>query len=106
MTNVAHLSAHNPSLVRQKIRAAHGRPFDNQMMFLMKNAVGFEGKLLPRFLREPEFSIQPACNQAVVELPDRPDPIAGVRDDIEAQRDTDRSVKMDTQPHLTGSIYR
>ena len=105
MTNVAHVSAHNPTLVRQKVRAAHGPAFDHQMMFLMKSAIWFDGKLLPRLLWEPEFSIQPPCNQAVVELPDRPDPIAGVRNDFEALCATDHSVKMNTQPHRTGSIY-
>ncbi len=62
MTNLAHLSAYNPTLMRQKVRAAHGRPFDHQVMFLMKSAVGFDGKLLPRLFWEPEFTIQSACN--------------------------------------------
>ena len=105
MTNVTRLSAHNPSLVRQQVRAAHGRPFDNQMMFLMKSAVGFDGKLLPRLFWEPEFTIQSACNQAIVELPDRPDPIAGVRDDFQALCDTDHLVNMNTQPRPVGPIY-
>src|SRR6266404_5686991 len=105
MTNVTCLSAHNPSLVRQQIRATRGRPFDNQMMFLMKSAVGFDGKLLPRLFWEPEFTIQSACNQAIVELPDRSDPIAGVRDDLQALCGTDRLVEVNTQLRPVGPIY-
>lgn len=105
MTNLAHLPAHNPTLMRQKVRAAHCRPLHHQMMFLMKSAVGFNRKLLPWLFWEPELSVQSACHQAIVELPDRPRPIAGVRNDIEARRDTYHSVKMNTQPHPTGSIY-
>jgi hypothetical protein len=105
MTNVAHLSAHNPSLVRQQVRAAYGRPFHNQMMFLMKSVVGFDGKLLPRFFWEPQFTIQSACNQAIVELPDRPHPIARVWDDLQALGDTDRLLKVNTQPRPIGRIY-
>src|SRR5450755_1599011 len=75
------------------------------MMLLMKSAVRFNGKLLPRLFREPEFAIQSACHQAIVELPDRPHPIAGVRDDIEARRDIERSVKVNTEPRPMGPIY-
>ena len=83
MTNVPNLSAGNPTLVGQEVRAAHGSPFDHQMMFLMENAVGVDLKLLPRLFWEPEFVVQSACNQPLVELPDRLDPVRGVRDDLQ-----------------------
>src|SRR4029077_2148954 len=105
MTNLSRLSAHNPTLVRQQVRAAYGRPFDNQMMFLMKSAVGLVGKLLPRLFWEPQFTVQSACNKAIVELPDRPDPIEGVRDDFQALCDTDRLVKVNPQPRPVCPIY-